>query len=200
MDPVKFPQDNNITYHYYSWQELGSLTEKLARQILQKNLKIDRLIALATGGLTMSRALRDYLGLKKLASIKIEFYSDIATRKPTPVITQSLPLNIDGENILIFDDINDTGRTLQAAKQYLSLRGARQIYTATLFQKPHTTHPSDFFQQETTSWIIFPDEVRETITLLARRWQQNLSPKEIKDRLSQIGFTSKQLDMFLPHP
>ena len=198
MTPVKFPQDDNITYHYYSWQELGNLTEKLAYQIIQQNLPIDRLVALATGGLTMSRALRDYLGLKKLASIQIEFYADIATRQSAPIITQSLPLNIDGENILIFDDINDTGRTLQAAKQYLSLRGAKQIYTATLFQKPHTTHPSDFFQQETTSWVIFPDEVKETITLLTQRWQPNLSLEEIKDRLLQIGFTLEQIDMFLP--
>ena len=197
MSQIKFPQDDNITYHYFSWQELGDLTEQLAYQILAKNLKLDRLIALATGGLTMSRALRDYLGLKKLSSLQVEFYTNISETNSAPVITQSLPINIDGENILIFDDINDSGRTLQAATRYLKLRGARQITTATLFQKPHTTFPSDFYQQETTSWVIFPDEVRETIQLLAARWRQQLSLEEIRQRLAEIGFTSTQLDMFL---
>ncbi len=197
MNSVKFPQDDNITYHYYSWQELGDLTEKLAYQIIQKNPHINRLIALATGGLTMSRALRDYLGLKKISSLQVEFYTDIGKTSSAPIITQSLPINIDGENILIFDDINDTGRTLQAATQYLQLRGARQITTATLFQKPHTNHSSDFYQQKTTSWVIFPDEVRETIQLLSDRWRRQLSLNEIRQRLSKIGFTSTQLDMFL---
>ncbi len=197
MSPVKFPKDNNITYHYYSWQELGELTEKLALQILSRNLEIDRLVALATGGLTMSRALRDYLGIKKLSSIQIEFYTDIGQTNSAPVITQSLPINIDGEKVLIFDDINDTGRTLQTAKTYLKLRGATQLYTATLFQKPHTQHSSDFYQQEVNSWIIFPDEVRESITTLTRRWQQQgLNQSAINQRLLQIGFTQAQIDNF----
>lgn len=197
MSPVKFPQDDDITYHYYSWQELGDLTEKLAHQILQKKLPIDRIVALATGGLTMSRALKDYLGVKKLSSIQVSFYTDIVTTKKLPVITQSLPINIDGEVILIFDDINDTGQTLQTAKQYLHLRGAKKIYSATLFQKPHTSNPSDFFQQETSSWIIFPDEVRETIELLVSRWRQQLSQKQLKDRFTQIGLPQSQIEMFL---
>lgn len=200
MPDVIFPNDNEIKYKYVSWQKLGDLTDKLAQEIISKNetSSINRIIALATGGLTTSRALRDYLAVSKISSIQIEFYTDIGKNKKTPVVTQSLPTNIDGETILIFDDINDSGKTLKTATQYLTLRGAKKIITATIFQKPHTTFPSDYYQEETKAWIIFPDEIRETITLLNKRWSNaGLKKREIQNRLSKIGFTQAHIDAYL---
>lgn len=195
MKTINF-KGENIEFYYCSWKELGDLTEKLSFKILDKGLEFDRIVALATGGLTTSRSLKDYLKVKKLSVMQVEFYKGIDERAEFPIITQSVPVSVEGEKILVFDDINDTGKTLKTAVAYLKLRGAKAIYTATIFQKPHTTFPSNFYVKEIKAWVIFPDEVRETIELLTKRWKGKLSKSEIVNRLKKIGFKEDQIKRF----
>lgn len=196
MPEIKF-NDSSTTFHYYAWQEVGDITYKLSKKIRESGESFDRIVALATGGLTMAREMKDELGVKALSNIQVEFYEDIEKTKKTPIISQSLPVNIDGQRVLIFDDINDSGRTLKVAKKYLSLRGAKSVKTATLFQKPHTTLPSDFYVIDTECWVIFPDEKNESIVSLSKMWTtQGLVKIEIRKRLLEIGFTNEHIDDF----
>jgi len=195
---ISFNDDSGISYKIISWTQLGQVLIKLSQQILNKeNQGFDRLIMLASGGLTMGRALKDYLNIGKIASLQISFYTGINKCRSSPIIIQSVPIDLSNERVLVFDDINDTGATLNAAVDYVKLRGAVKIKTATLFQKPHTKYPSDYFGQVSQDWLIFPDEIRETIDLLTKRWRKNLSLAQIKDRLKQIGFNQREIDLFL---
>ena len=197
MGQTSFEQDQDITYLFLDWGELGALTQALATKILDSGVpKYDRIIALATGGHTMSKAMQDYLNIKKSSGLHITFYKGIGETNKTPVITQSIGADIQGERVLVFDDVNDSGATLTVAENYLQMRGVKSMDTAALIQKPHTTKPSTFFGEESTSWIIFPDEVRETITLLTARWtKQGLTKDEIYTRLIQIGFQDSHLTL-----
>lgn len=195
MKKISF-SDESLSFYYCTWEKLGELIEKLSFKILDKNLKIDRIIALATGGLSASRSLKDYLKVKKLSVMQVEFYKGIDEKSEFPIITQSVSVSVEGENILLFDDINDTGKTLKTAVSYLRLRGAKKIYTATIFQKPHTSFPSDFYGEQITSWVIFPDEVRETIEFLTERWKGKFSRSEIVEMLKRIGFKEDQIKRF----
>ncbi len=201
MDAVQFEGDAAISYHFYDWGEWGQMAYRLAAKILEKEQKFDRLVALATGGLTLSRAMRDYLNIPKLSSLSISFYTGIGQAGRTPVIRESLATDVEGERILIFDDINDSGSSLQAARKYLELRGAASITTATILQKPVTACPSDYYVDETSDWIIFPDEVRETIVALTQSWREKgVSAAEIDVRLLKIGFRDFHLDLIKAHP
>ena len=51
-------------------------------------------------------------------------------------ILNDLTLPITGKRVLIIDDILDTGRTLQAACRMLSERGATEVRTCVLLDKP----------------------------------------------------------------
>ncbi|MGL5042609.1 MAG: hypoxanthine phosphoribosyltransferase [Culicoidibacterales bacterium] len=44
--------------------------------------------------------------------------------------------SIEGRNIIILEDILDTGRTLQAVSDYLFAKGAKSVKIATLLDKP----------------------------------------------------------------
>ncbi len=181
-------------YRLISWAEYGDLVFRLAEKI--KSGSYVRIVALATGGLTMSRAIKDYLGIRKLSTLEISFYTGIGEKGKTPIITQSLSSNVEGEDILIFDDINDSGNTLKTAVAYLKLRGATKITTATIFQKPHTLFPSDHFVEETTDWIIYPDEIQETIKELKKIWGKK--PKSaVSASLSAIGFSEEHIKHYL---
>lgn len=190
---------HNQLYEFYTWDDLGELSFELAQQILTTGKKYDRLVALSKGGLAFARSLVDFLDLPDISTIKIEFYTGINETNKTPVITQSLPVNIKNEAILIYDDIVDTGETLSLAIKYLNQHGAKSVDTAVLFLKPWTKVNSDFKGKESSAWVIFPNEIRETILTLAKIWRQlGDNQDQITAQLKQLGFKDAELALFLP--
>lgn len=184
-------------YEFYPWETLGKDIFKLSQSILSSKPHYDRIIALAKGGLTFSRSLVDYLKVENVSSIQIEFYTGIGKTAKTPLITQSLPVSIKNEDILIFDDIVDRGDTLALAIEYLKYHGAKSITTATLIQKPWTKHKADFVARDSEAWVIFPNEVRETIETLTELWLDDGDQiNQIKSQLLEIGFTKDEVDLF----
>ncbi|HAY41081.1 MAG TPA: hypoxanthine phosphoribosyltransferase [Gammaproteobacteria bacterium] len=53
-----------------------------------------------------------------------------------PKILLDLKRGISNQNIVIFEDIIDTGRTIAAVKDYLSYKGAKQVEVVALLTKP----------------------------------------------------------------
>lgn len=187
-------------YQFCSWQQFGNDVFSLAQKILDSGEEFDRIVALAKGGLTMSRSLVDYLKIKNVSSMQIEFYAGINSATKTPVITQSLPVTIKDERVLIVDDIADSGETLDLAIKYVQYHGAQSIKTATHFYKPHSKVTPDFFVHETAAWVIFPNEIRETIQQLYHDWTSDgIKKEEIIDRLQAIGLPSNEVDFFITH-
>lgn len=181
-----------------SWEDMGKLSFALAKSILNKNVKIDRLVALAKGGVTWSGTLLDYLNLDKISVFQIKFYTDIYKKDHRPIIVQSLPVQVENENILLVDDVVDSGETIQVAKSYLAMCGAKTITTASLFIKPWSKTKPDFYAESTKAWIIFPHEIREMITLLHNQWKKNhLGLHEIKQRLISLGIPKNEVTYFL---
>lgn len=184
-------------YEYYSWQQLGEAIFDVAKRIIESDQSFDRVIALAKGGLTFSRSLVDYLDIKDISTFQIEFYTGIGTTAKTPVITQSLPVSIKNERVLVFDDVVDHGETMKMATQYLQYHGAASITTSALIQKPWSTFKVDFAAQESEAWVIFPNEARETIKTLAQMWtEKGDSPEKIATQLGEIGFPAPEVALF----
>ncbi len=182
-----------------SWQEMGNLCFQLSQKILQKNQHFDRLVALVKGGLTWSRTLLDYLNIKKLSAFQVEFYQTIGKTRSQPIIIQSLPVVVQDEIILLFDDVVDSGQTLKMAKDYLYMCGAKKVVSASVYIKDWAKLKPDFYAAKTNAWIIFPHEINETITLLFQKWQKKgLDYSQIKKRLLTLGLPKNQVNYFLP--
>jgi hypoxanthine phosphoribosyltransferase len=132
-----------------------------------------------------------------VASIGVKFYTGINQRLVQPEIYQALPVEVSGENVLLFDDVADTGESLKFVTQHLLDHGAASVKTATLLYKPHSSIKPDFFSAETSTWIIFPYDLVESITTLGRKWQKaGLTIPEIEQRLEQFGFKADWLRPF----
>jgi hypoxanthine phosphoribosyltransferase len=139
----------------------------------------------------------DYLQTDNISTIQIEFYTGIGTTQKTPVITQSLPVSIRNEKVLVFDDIVDRGETMKLATQYLQYHGAAEIKTAALINKPWSTFKVDYAARQSEAWVIFPNEIRETIETLIELWQENGdSNSQILEQLAQIGFSEAEVALF----
>lgn len=189
---------DEVKYIAPNWEEMGRLCFSLARSILESSYQSERLITLAKGGWTWSRTLADYLSVEEIGSIQIRFYTDIYSTTEKPIIIQSLPISVAKENLLLFDDIVDTGKSLETAKMYLKMCGAKEIKIASLFYKPWSSVKPDFFGAETKAWVIFPHEIRESIYLIGQKWlDMGVSPEEVKNRFLKIELPQDQVDFFL---
>jgi hypoxanthine phosphoribosyltransferase len=139
------------------WLEFGDASRSLARDVVESGFLPDFVIAIARGGLLPAGALAYATGTKSCGSLNVEFYSDIDTTLPEPVI---LPPMLDneplvGKNVLLVDDVADSGRTLALVVDLLERVGVN-VKTATLYSKPRSVIEPDFFWRKTDRWIVFP--------------------------------------------
>jgi uncharacterized protein len=154
---------SNIDYEVPTWNQIYEMLFCQAQKIKTQNFKQDLIVAIARGGLVPARILSDLLETQSLSFIQIEFYTNINQTLQEPILVQNLTTNVTGKKILLVDDISDTGKSLKLAKTHLQLQGAIEIKTATLYEKTHSITTPDFYEKQTTDWVVFPWDIKETL-------------------------------------
>ena len=79
--------------------------------------------------------------------MSVSSYGDAMTTSGTIHIEKDLAIPIDGKDVIIVEDIVDTGLTLLHVYNILSARGARSLRVAALLEKPGNLkydHPLDY--------------------------------------------------------
>ncbi|NPA05582.1 MAG: phosphoribosyltransferase [Crenarchaeota archaeon] len=152
-----------------SWEDVEEACLKISEAIIESGLRIDVIVGVLRGGWIPARLLSDYLGVDVMGALEVKFYRGIGETGERPTITQPLILDIRDKNILVVDDVADTGKTLNVAVSFLSLYGPRRIATATLYLKPWSIVRPDFYAYKTDAWIIFPWDKAETYEELVYR-------------------------------
>lgn len=179
-------------YLSVTWNEFHSLSLLLAEQILKNKKPVDEIVAIARGGLSLGLILTDFLQ-KPISTITIQSYSDIK-KQGLVQITSKLGKSIRGKNILLVDDIADSGKTFRRAISYLRAFRPNSTTTASLFYKPHSTFMPDFFAKETDRWILLPHEVTEWVKTFTEKMQsEGKSKKSIQTFLTSFGYTDSQI-------
>jgi hypoxanthine phosphoribosyltransferase len=156
-------------YEVPTWNHIYDMLLCQAKKIQIHNFKPDVIIAIARGGLVPARILTDLLETTELGFIQIRFYTNINQSSQHPTLKQSLTTQIIGKKTLLVDDIADTGESLKFAQTHLQTLDALEIKTATLYQKPQSTTIPDFFEKQTTSWVVFPWDTKETLRKIIQR-------------------------------
>jgi len=154
---------SNIDYEVPTWNQIYEMLLYQAQKIKTQNYKPDLIVAIARGGVVPARILSDLLETPNLSFMQIEFYTSINQTLQEPILKQTLTTNVTGKKILLIDDISDTGKSLQLAKNHLQHQGAIEIRTATLYGKPHSVTTPDFYEKQTTDWVVFPWDIKETL-------------------------------------
>ena len=180
---------------HVSWDDVQSLTEEIARQIQERGYVPDVIVAVSRGGFDPARILCDQLGIKRLASLQVEYYRDINETSSTPEIVFPLNTEVPDTSILIVDDVSDTGTSLQVARDHVLERGASEVRVATLHVKPWTKFKPDFSASVVESWIIYPWEIVESINSITEKLRlEGLSSSNVERELIRLGFNRKQLE------
>jgi hypothetical protein len=179
-----------MDYLRLSWSEIEEDARSLAREIRRRKVPFDLIVGISRGGWVPARILSDMLGREELYTLRIKFYGSIGETLSEPQILHPLPVDISGKDLLLVDDIADTGKSLEVAYRHLKERGAREIFVVTLVKKPSSAFQPDLFRRETTAWVIFPWEVQETIRDIRRRAR---SEEELNGHLDRAGIRKEEI-------
>lgn len=188
-----------IEYEVPSWGQIYEMILNQAHKIQRDGYKPDIIVGIARGGLVPSRILADLLETRDFAIITIEYYTGINARNKEPILKQCLHTQLTSKKVLLVDDVSDGGRSLQLAKKHLEEQCAKEIKTATIYCKPGTITMPDYFEKETSHWIVFPWEARETLTKITHKMDGKGSLQSEVANLVKAGM-SKQLAQRLLKP
>ena len=186
-----------MKYHSVSWKQLHDLTYLLAKKIQGENRKHDLIVGIARGGLTISHIASDFLKLP-VASFTISSYKDLK-RQELSDISYHVGGSLKNMNILLIDDISDTGKTFIRGVKYLKELGATHITTAAPFIRQGSDYEPNFYVKEMIDeWVVFPYDIRETVEAI----QTNLSKSgktinDISKQLSQIKIPKRYVARYL---
>jgi len=158
--------NENDKFLNVSWNEVERMCKGLAEKI-SMTFHVDAIVGIGRGGWIPARILADLLDIKNLENIKIESYFGIGKKKE-PRITQDVSIDVKDKNILLVDDVADSGESLILAKEHLLKKFPKDLKTASLHYKPKSKIIPDFYVEETSKWIIYPWEKQEMMKELEK--------------------------------
>lgn len=151
-------------------------------------------VAFGRGGWSWAKELADRINVAEIGTLQMVHYKGIGQRLKKPIVRQSLPVEIMGKSILAFDDVMETGKTMESGVEYLDLMGAKKIVTAVLYLKPMSIFIPDFFGEKTDTWIIFYNDIVESVKLLATEWMEKGADLNlVYKKLLEIGLKGEEV-------
>jgi len=142
---------------FVSWEDLCTFMDQIAENIKKSGKKYDAIVGIKTGGAILA----DYLSLKLgIPNYKIKVTSSVYnckkkeqdlvkyvldsyknTKKMDYTVCEGLNENIQGKNIILFDEQINSGKTIKQTHHYLKeIKKVNDIYTSTISLNPDFEH------------------------------------------------------------
>jgi len=128
---------------------------ELSNQIRACQIGFAAVIAIKRGGAVPASDLSLMLDLP-YAEVYVSCY-DGEVKRETPIVEIEALKQFQGRNVILVDDLIDSGQTIQILKLECKKLDI-DPKVAVLYQKPHAVIKPDFCTETTTKWIVFPWE------------------------------------------
>jgi hypoxanthine phosphoribosyltransferase len=124
----------------YDAAAIAGRNEELAREIAARTGRDLLVVAILRGSFVFAadliRALH-HAGLSPhIEFLQLASYREATVSSGQVEILRDIDSDPRGRDLLLVDDILESGRTLAFAKDLMAARGARQVYTCVLLEKP----------------------------------------------------------------
>ena len=132
-----------------TWDDIYQNSLSLAAEIRRlEKVPFDTLVGISRGGLIFCRILSDLLDIQDVRILKCEYYTDVGETSKRPLISQELHGDLKGKNVLVVDDVSDSGKSLVAIIDYLKQKKPIRLRVATLYMKPSSSQIPDYFARK----------------------------------------------------
>ena len=187
-----------LEFEVPKWNQIYEMLLNLAEKIRKNNFKPDIIVGVSRGGWPPARVMSDLLDNPNLANVRAEFYLGVAETKGEPTLTQPVSMTIAGKKVLVVDEVADTGKSLKLVKEHIIEKGATEVKIATVYYKPWSIVKPDYYEKETSNWIVFPWEIKETVRKIVRRCREKgKSREEETAKLVKAGISAELVERFL---
>ncbi|MCI2414762.1 MAG: phosphoribosyltransferase [Candidatus Aramenus sp.] len=152
-----------VEYYVPTWDEIEDDILNIAEKLAMDRFYPDVIVAILTGGVIPAKLFSDVLGVKNIKYIDIKFYRSVGKTESKPVIKAVYVNELDNKNVLVVDDVSDTGETLEAVSNVITMFNPAKVRTATIYVKPWSRKRPDYYSKEIDKWIIFPWDKWEVV-------------------------------------
>ena len=190
------------------WEYIYGLCRDVADDVKAAEFEPDVVVALARGGWFGGRCLCDFLGLDDLASLKVEHYVGTAAKGEEAQVKYPLADGaVEGKDVLVVDDIADTGQSIETAAECVRDRNPSSVRTATLQLLQTSDHEPEFVGErlDEWTWVVYPwnfveDMVELVAGVMAKSDQQTHTEDDIRQLLREYhGVSRTDLEIAQPN-
>lgn len=167
-----------------SSKQISKINQQLAQEItLDYKNKNPLFIFILNGALIFGRDLigQVNVGPAGFDTMAISSYGNGTESNHQPVITKDIKVAIEGRNVLVIEDIVDTGWSLAAIKKILESRNPESLKTCTLLNKASRREADlyvDYIGKEIPDKFVvgYGLDVAELFRLLPDIWEARKTP------------------------
>ena len=163
-----------------SWEDMYELSRVIAGKIREDKYRPDVIIAMARGGYVPARNLCDLLIVKNLLSLKVDHWGITANKEGKARIPYPLHADIKGKNVLLVDDLSDTGESFKVAVEYVKSLKPKTLKSACVYLLEGTKFvPSYYAARRNWKWFVFPWNFNEDmVNLVSGLYEENSRDKK----------------------
>lgn len=142
-------QQEAASLYHLTWEEFHRDTRALAQRLLASGKHWRGIVGIARGGLVPAAIIAREMNIRMLDTLCIASYDH--DRQGSAEILK--PVAGDGSDLLLIDDLVDTGVTANIARELLPYATMAAVYA-----KPAGMATADYWQREfaQNTWIHFP--------------------------------------------
>ncbi len=140
-----------------SWDDIVEWSYGLSRIIEESGWMPDLVVAVARGGYVPARLLCDFLDINDLVSIQSQHWVEAARAAEKAILKFPYKIDASNMNVLIVDDIVDTGDTMLLARDFIEKEWKPKSLKLAALQwiSPVAKFKPDYYYIEVKEWIWF---------------------------------------------
>ena len=158
------------------WKDIVEWSKGLSEKIRSSGWSPDVVVAVSRGGFVPARLICDFLDISDLLSIQTQHWVEAAKAAEKAILKYPYHVDLSGKDVLIVDDIVDTGDTLALAKDFVEKEWRpKSVRTATLqWISSVAKFKPDYYYLEVKEWVWFQypwtrlEDVMQFITRILR--------------------------------
>jgi hypothetical protein len=190
-----------------NWEYIYGLCREVSDDVRADDFEPDVVVALARGGWFAGRCVCDFLGLDDLTSLKMEHYVGTAEASGEPEVRYPMPEgSVEGKDVLVVDDIADTGGSIERAHEYVRARDPGEVRTATLQLLGTSAFEPDYVGERLAAWtwVVYPwnfiEDMIDLVTGVMERTDADAVDREDLRRLLSEYHDVDRIEMEIAQP